>query len=199
MAGKIVVINKYQKAPDGYVRIDVTSHNKPWRPYLSPFYLGPVPLPDGGQARVMENAWQFSKVYADMADADGNPTKKFFEWREWGCNESRAHRHPHEGKPLYAYWGGARYGYIDARKHILIPIYYNCVLNNRKGFDTLAQKLSEGYNIALADFDGYDHKAKGMTYEDVVNYPGHVMGHGHILAMMLEDQELLNRIFRGEA
>lgn len=49
------------------------------------------------------------------------------------------------------------------------------------------EKLGE---LWLWDFDAYDHRALGMTYEDVINNPTKKCGHAFILAMMLENRRV---------
>ena len=199
MSGNLIVIRKYEKTPDGYLRVDVTSHNSVVREYLSPFFLGPVTSPDGVESLVMENIWQFSKVYSDMVDANNNPTESFFAWRNNGFADSVAHRHPHNGKPLYSWWGGQKLGYIDARKMIYVPCYAYCVYNKPDALNTIKNKLALGYNIALADFDGYNFKAFGLSYEDVLNNPHKIMGHGHVLAMMIERPDLVDTLLKNSS
>jgi hypothetical protein len=40
--------------------------------------------------------------------------------------------------------------------------------------------------IVLLDFDAYDHRKLGMSWNDVINCPDKKMGHAFVLAMMLE-------------
>jgi hypothetical protein len=45
-------------------------------------------------------------------------------------------------------------------------------------------------NITIQDYDAYNHHELGMTLEDVLNNPDRKMGHGFVLAMMLEEMGL---------
>ncbi|MDD4120673.1 MAG: hypothetical protein PHG90_03720 [Clostridia bacterium] len=183
--GKVIVINKYTRTPEGFMRIDCTSGNRKWAPFCSPFRLGPVQCYAGLESKNMENAWQFSKVYADQVDANGDPTPEYFEWRDKGYSNPDPIRHPHEGKPLYIYWNGEKYGYIEARKKVYIPLYANAFVKGG-GYKMLKDLLKDN-NIALADFDGYDFKALGLSsYEDVINYEKRSLAHAFIIAMLLE-------------
>lgn len=193
--GDIIVIRKYEETPENYVRVDVTSHNNQWKHYVSPFYLGPVFTADGNESLNMENAWQYSKVYDDMVDENNNPNELYYKWRELGFNTQRANRHPHKGKPLYSLYKDEHLGYIDARKKLYIPLYMQGVLNRPDGLNLLINKYNEGYNIALADFDAYQHKKLGMTYDDVINNPNKIMGHGFVLAMMVENLEYMKKTY----
>ena len=97
--------------------------------------------------------------------------------------------------PEFSFWEGERLGYIDARKRIYIPLYRNAVAET-SAFKMLKQKYDAykqiGKNLYIVDFDAYDHKIEGMSYEDVINDPSRSMGHGFVLGMMLEEQDLVN-------
>lgn len=158
---------------------------------LSPFNLGPIPLYDGHVALNMENAWQYSKVYAEHADADGNPTEAYWTWARAGWANPRAVRFPmgRGAKPLYSLWKGKRLGYIEARKEIYAPLYANAVAKTtafkelKKLYDNC---VATGKPLGLVDFDGWDHVGQGIPLADVINYPKPKMGHAFVLAGLLE-------------
>jgi len=114
------------------VCIDCTSMSKskdfPVRE-LSPLYLGPVVCPDGLIAKTLENAWQYAKVYRELADGIGRPKPEYFEWRKEGFEAPVVERYPMGAGavPLCSYWmvdGKYRkLDYIEARKQIYIPNY----------------------------------------------------------------------------
>lgn len=191
MTGEVRVISMRQAAPDGFERLDCTSRNPALRYQLSPFFLGPVECYRGLTARNMENAWQYAKLYPAHADADGVPTGEYFAWRDAGWAKSRADRRPMGHLlPLCSLWvvdGEERYlDYIEARKEIYIPLYARSVLAGSGIISDLRARVRGGAKIALADFDGYDHKSLGMTYDEVVHDPTRRMGHGFVVAMLLE-------------
>jgi len=121
----ILALSKYTKPPKGSYVVDVTSGKGLFRD-LSPFILAAPP------AKRFENLWQFSKVYLDQVDAEGNPTAEWFWWRRNGFYDEVAHRYP-KGKgvaPLYSIYpesydnrGAEHLGYIAARRRIYIPMY----------------------------------------------------------------------------
>ena len=41
-------------------------------------------------------------------------------------------------------------------------------------------------DLYLWDFDGYNHKELGLTYDEVINNPDRKMGHAFVLGMLLE-------------
>lgn len=160
--------------------INVTSRSKDWGKELSPFNL------PGTIAKCVENAWQFSKVYDVFVDSSGNPTPEYFTWAQLGFQLDKAVRYPmgRGKKPLYSYWKGQKLSYVEARKHIYIPIYASAA------FQTEAyQRLLRMYNnyepIVLWDFDGYDNVKYKKSYADIINDVTHPLGHAFVIAMML--------------
>ena len=167
--------------------INTTSSSREWSRGLSPFFLGPVALYGGNTAQNMENAWQYSKVYPEHADKDGNPTEDYFAWAKAGWADTQAQRYPmgKGRKPLYSFWDGEKLSYVEARKKIYIPLYSRAVVNE-PAFKVLKVKYETEKSIILWDYDGYDHRKLGMTYEDVVNSDTRKCGHAFVLAMLLE-------------
>lgn len=161
-----------------------------WHKGLSPFFLGPVPLYPGAvleSARNVENAWQYAKVYRDHLNSRGYPNAEYFRWAKEGWSNPRAVRYP-MGKgaaPEYSWWGGERLSYTEARKRIYVPCYSKAVMVT-PSFAKLRELYRERGEIILWDFDGYDHHAEGMTLKEVLNDPDRKMGHGFVLAMLLE-------------
>jgi len=94
-------------------------------------------------------------------------------------------------KCLYAWWkvdGEFRkLGYVDARKAIYMPVYARAVVKSEV-FRRLKEMLDSGKNLMLLDFDGYNihHPKYNFTYNDAIHCPILKMGHGFVLAMMLE-------------
>ena len=186
-----------------FVQIDCTSGNKDEvMRGLSPFYLGPVECYDGLVSQTFERAWQCSKVFAGFADSSGNPLPEWFAWRDrmWAdasTDDHMAIRFPagrenaNAKKTLYSYWKVdgefKRLGYIDARKHIYLPVYAKAVVKT-EAYRRLCAMRDEGRNLLLVDFDGYNihHPKYGFTYNDAIHCPLLKMGHGFVLAMLLE-------------
>ena len=201
-----------------FVRIDCTSNNKDevMNHGLSPFYLGPVECYDGLVSQTFERAWQCAKVYPWMADAAGNPHAGYFAWRDdmWArkdfSNKIEIRFPAGKGnvrKCKYAWWkvnGEFRkLGYVAARKAIYIPLYAKAV-GKTEAYRRLVELRDAGKNLMLIDFDGYNpyHPHYGFasddavhTYNDVIHCPLLKMGHGFVLAMLLEG---LIRVENGE-
>ena len=177
------------KTPEkqGIPLIDTTSRSKTWSRGLSPFKLGPVNLYVPYKAKNVENAWQFSKVYLEHINDNGDPSDEYFKWALTGWNDYKAHRYP-MGKgaiPEYSWWDGKRLSYLEARKQIYIPLYSKAVLKSPV-WPTLVKVYQENEHICLWDFDGYDYHNLNMSLKDVINDPYKKMGHAFVLALLLE-------------
>jgi len=174
--------------PEGAVLVNTTSRSTDWSRGLSPFYCGPVDLYGGYRSITIENAWQYSKLYAYYANEQGDPDERYFRWAQDGWNSMRANRYPMgKGvKPLYSYWDGEKLDYIAARKKIYIPLYSKAV-QKTFAFKKLKEMHAAGADLWLWDYDGYNHKSINMSYEDVVNNPNRSMGHAFVIAMLLEN------------
>ena len=154
-------------------------------------------------SQTFERAWQCSKVFAGFADSSGNPLPEWFAWRDrmWADASNDDHmaiRFPagkenaNAKKTLYSYWKVdgefKRLGYIDARKHIYLPLYAKAVVKT-EAYRRLVELRDSGKNLMLIDFDGYNpwHPHYGFTsYNDVIHCPLLKMGHGFVLAMLLD-------------
>jgi hypothetical protein len=188
----IIVLGPRDKKIQGLEVISTVSHSITWSKGFSPFVLGPIKLPDGHYAMNFENAWQYSKVYKCHVGDDGYPNKDWFIWSRKGFDKRRADRYP-MGKgaiPEYSWWNNQKLNYIEARKKIYIPQYRNAV-DNVACMSTLElkhiAKLANNESLGLFDFDGYNHRSLGMSYDDVINDPTRKMGHAFVLAMMVEN------------
>lgn len=162
----------------------VSNSASDWQRDLSPFILGPVPLYGGRQARSMENGWQFAKLYAVHADEGGEPTPAYWRWAENGWRQP-AMRYPmgKGAKPLCCLWDGERLGYIDARKQVYWRLYRDAV-RETPAWRRLQAMHADG-DIALFDYDGFDHDAGRMPLAAVIEQDRRPMGHAFVLKAML--------------
>lgn len=183
----IYVIGPKDTAPPGANIINTTSRSTTWSKSLSPFFLGPVNLYSGFTSKNVENAWQFAKVYKRHVDTNGNPIPDYFVWAQKGWNSSYASRYPMGvgAIPEYSYWDGAKYDYIEARKKIYMPLYSETV-KLTDAYAKLKKLAAPPGDLYLWDFDAYNHKDLGLTYDQVINDPTRKMGHAFVLAMLLD-------------
>ena len=193
---EVVTFQDWKKEQFSAEQVVVTvSKSATWSRGLSPFFLGPCPLYDAYISRNMENAWQYSKVYPEHA-TDGNTNEVYWAWAESGWNSQEAHRYPMgRGRiPLFSLWkvngNFVHLSYVEARKHIYIPLYYKAV-KDTEAFKKLKEKYEQLKNdnkdLYLVDFDAYRHHQLGMNYTMVINDSSRKMGHAFVLAYALED------------
>lgn len=183
----------------------VSKSSTAWERQLSPFTLGPCrlynrhPLIPGGHRDLwsinMENAWQFSKVYKEYLDKNGDPSQKYWRWAEAGWSNVKAIRYPmgKGSKPEYSYWDGRKLDYIAARKAIYGPLYANAV-QRTDAWLTLRDRYARAQRLVLLDYDAYDHAALDMSLTDVLNNPKRKMGHAFVLAMLLQNDPALDEM-----
>ncbi len=183
----IYVISPRDKPPEGALVINTTSRSNNWSRSLSPFFLGPVDLYAGHKSQNIENAWQYSKVYEYYLEDDGSVGERYFNWAKDGWSSTRANRYPmgKDARPLYSYWDGEKLPYVEARQKIYVPLYAKAV-QQTFAFEKLKKMHEEGQDLYLWDFDGYNHKACNLTYDQVINDPNRKMCHAFVIAMLLE-------------
>lgn len=183
----LYVIGPGYKTPDNGIVVNTTSRSAGWSRSLSPFFCGPVDLYGGYKSINVENAWQFAKVYEYYLEDDGSVGPRYFKWAQEGWNDIRAHRYPmgRDAKPLYSYWDGEKLTYTQARRKIYIPLYSQAV-QKTSAFGKLKKMYEAGDDLYLWDFDGYNHKSLGLSYDQVMDDPNRKMGHAFVIAMLLE-------------
>jgi hypothetical protein len=168
--------------------VNCTSHSKDFGKGLSPFLIGPVELYSGAPAyfaRNVENSWQYSKCFKEHIDKDGLPTEEYFKWAKNGFIKEKAVRYPMgKGRKAEFAWWGRKLDYIESRKIIYIPAYANAV-KNTDSFKKLKELYNKFDRLLLWCFDCYS--MEGLTYKDIINNPNKSLGHGFVLAMLLED------------
>jgi len=191
----VLPVFKTKQSP-GDRLVSTVSHSAGWQRDLSPFLIGPCYLYRNYMSKNMENAWQFSKVYKEHLDEDGEPNDEWYKWAFKGWDDEHAHRYPmgRGAVPEYSYWRGKHLDYIEARKTIYGPLYAEAV-QKTKGW----AKLKDLYKttlkrLVLLDYDAYDHEAMGMSLTDVLNNPKRKMGHAFVLAMLLTKDPALDEM-----
>jgi len=189
------------QAKHGITSIINTTSKGGWSSDFSPFKLGPCrvkPFSSYEESLVLENAWQYSKVYAQHLDSKGCLRKgRWLQWAKEGWHNPKAVRYPmgRGAKPEYSLWNGSALSYVEARKKIYIPLYAKLVVATA-GFKKLQRLYKSEETIVLWDFDGYDHVREKKTLEQVVNDPLKKMGHAFVLAMLLERHPIVQKYLR---
>lgn len=190
MSAELYCLNFDEHRPENSIIINTTSRSKNWSIGLSPFFLPGGKVYDGTEAVNVENCYQYSKIYPQYVDENKSPTPQYFEWAKKGWLQKKAVRYPMGPgvKPLYLLWNGKKYGYIESKEKIYIPLYARSVVKSEA-----YQKLKNIWNfcqdndlnLVLLDFDAYDHRSRGLSWKEVIYQEKKKFGHGFVLAFLL--------------
>ena len=130
-----------------------------------------------------ESYWQAGKVYAVI------PRETTLNY--WlKCKEAKRRYPGSKGKQvLYAEFNGKRYDYVESRKQIYVPEYYN-LIKNKQSVRDYREQLRRGKNIIVYDFDGPRTANGGLQclpvelalYEEKISNTAHPFGHGYVVA-----------------
>lgn len=173
--------------PEGAFSMDVTSRSNTWGKHFSPFVAGPVDLYDGYRAFNIENAFQFSRVYAEYAGYDDKPAVHYWEWAQKGWLNPRPIKYPLGvwSKHLYHWWNGKKLTNLEAQNQIFLPLYKKAITKT-SAYARLKEMYETGQDIYLIDFEGYDHRFLGKSWDDVISNPDMPVGQAFALCMLLE-------------
>lgn len=190
--GKVIICNIREKyRPENAVIINVTSKSadKVARE-LSPFHLGPVtvtPFDDKIECKKMENAWQYSKVYAGYEDKN-----TWLQWASKGFESDKANRFPFgkAGKKtmklVYFWHKNQQLSYIEARKQIYCVQYAAAAEKYAaEALERLRNLYDSGKTICLLDFDG---SSKRQDLKQVLNDSNKALAHAYLIAMLIKNE-----------
>jgi hypothetical protein len=160
-----------------------------------------------------------AETHVDIDEnGEEKPNQKYWEWRKKGMNNEWHVRYPvgygnQHGNVLYALYENdgimeGPFDYIQARKHIYVPIYTRLV-KKEKQYQDLKQMLENGENLLIIEVDGphqeslgyyrtkYQNKVNNKFIENstmlinqqnidiMLNDTRHPYGHGYCLASAL--------------
>lgn len=185
----ILVLNNSEKAPDDCVDINVTSRSTTWSRELSPFLLKGGKTWTGDFAENVENLWQFTKVY-DCHAKDNEPTQDYFKLMKKGWASKYAFRYPmgRDARPLYSYWNGKKFDYLEAKEKLYVRMYFRAVKDTeafKKLKSIYEDCLLNNKTLVLRDFDAYNHVKLKLSPYEVLKHPTKKFGHGFVLMFML--------------
>ena len=180
------------KELDDAVKVNVTSAqrtNNPYRVDFSP--MTAVPGKYKGY-HCFENYWQSGKIIQDMN------REKQLQW--WKKQEKGKRRYPGSKgiRVLHAVFNGEEYDYVNSRKHVYVPEYYE-LIKNTNSLKELIEMRNNGQNIVIFDFDGPRKENGDNTYKEVtlemlmeeihnVRVP---FGHGYIIGAAINGINLV--------
>ena len=171
------------------LRLNVTSAQPKTNPDRLTF--SPMSPVDGGYKGYwnFESYWQSGKVFEDIPE---EITKLY-----WKQLKEPKRRYPNSKnkKVLYANFDGHnKLNYIESRKLIYVPEYYN-LINNTPRLNYWKDLLDKGYSVTIYDFDGpRDIDGEPICMEvdlellkNKINDTRFPFGHGYVIASLLLD------------
>ncbi|MCP4528688.1 MAG: hypothetical protein GY833_22670 [Aestuariibacter sp.] len=188
---QLLVLPAHAQCPKAFkfdIDVDVTSHSKDkLGRQFSPFLLGDVYVESGLWAHCVENAWQFSKVYSEHTDLNGDPTPAWYSWREAGLERDHPVHAPmgRGAKHLYWYHKGKKLNAREAREQLFKPWYMELAMNT-DAWDWLTSEYLQGKRILMRDFKAIDHVAEQRTFTECLAEPTIPLCHGYLLGEALE-------------
>ena len=195
MPGKVYIASMnlrgaWAPCPENTTRVNVTSAQRkdhPFRLAFSP--MTPIVNKYKG-FYCFENYWQSGKRYPDI------PAKTITDW--WKKQTKGKRRFP-DGKNknvLYAKFPhiNDNLGYIDSRKQVYVPEYYELIKDNSVLID-LKNRLNSGESFTVYDFDGIrDNNGNPTSAEvnlellqDKILDTRTPFGHGYVVAAAILD------------
>ena len=182
---------KWANRPEGAVVVDVTSaqaKNHPSRLTFSPMTMKPYTDTDEGNFPNFEAYWQSLKVIENV------PHMAAKQW--WKSITKPARRDPKMKKnrvlhSKHARFPGQEIGYVESRKKVYVPDYYNTIKNHSHLLEI--RKKHEGKCIVVYDFDGPRDKDGLPVTEEIdiemlkrrINDERFPFGHGFVVAAAL--------------
>ncbi len=189
---------KWAGRPAGSVTVDATSlqsKNSINRRDLSPM----SPFVTYNEFYCFENYWQSLRVYEHLADK----RPQFIAW--WQALKRPKRRYPGtKGKKvLYASRPGVeeKLTYVESRKKIYVPEYYEMV-KNREAITTARNQLKSGRDICVVDIDGpraddgtpLCHEITLDYLKEKIDDEKFPFGHGYIVASLIAGIDYKNYV-----
>eukprot|EP01124_Arcella_intermedia_P008455 TRINITY_DN1532_c0_g1_i1.p1 TRINITY_DN1532_c0_g1~~TRINITY_DN1532_c0_g1_i1.p1 ORF type:complete len:286 (-),score=78.59 TRINITY_DN1532_c0_g1_i1:44-901(-) len=156
--------------------------------------IGPYVIKDE-KGRLMENLWQFSKVYEVVPEStqqfsrfnktivwsypkevhvrDGELQEEYWNWRKKGMEAPEPVRYPvgRENAKYCLYSliekGGKKLSYLEGRKQIYAPVFMYLTQQETK-FQALKKRLEKGEKLLIIEVDGPHQESLGY-YKSTYN------------------------------
>ena len=180
--GSMKMRGAWADRPEGFKTINVTSAQPKAAVFRRDFSPMSAASALGGY-QCFENFWQGGKVY------EGIPLEKSQAW--WKSQTKGKRRYP-AGKGrlvLCSNYDGTKRDYITSRKEVYVPLY-DATMRATASFKNLLQRVQQGENMVVMDFDGPRTADGGVACEEVTldllrdkladeSFP---FGHGYVVA-----------------
>ena len=188
--GSMNMRGQWAPLPTGSTRINVTSSQSKQSRYRLNF--SPMTEIKGGYKGYycFENYWQSGKRYQNASEETEHKIESWWRSRTKGCRRcpmAKGQRVSHAQFP-----GKEPLGYIESRKQVYVPEYYN-LIKDLPLIEELKRQVQEGVSYTICDFDGPREEDGTPTVKQVsvdllrekINDPRHPFGHGYIIAGLL--------------
>lgn len=189
------------------------SNNKLYHPAVGTIQLDEISpyVLRNDQNHIMENTYQFSKVYpvvqaqhevkagkviwsypAQTHVSNNEYTPDFWNWRQKGMTNAYPVRYPNgyhgRGKCTHSLlWDGTKWlqlSYVPARKTIYCPVYASLVVKTT-AFAQLSKLLTDGYKLQICEIDVRPGAITRDTLQREINNDKQAFGHGYVLSACL--------------
>ncbi len=172
---------KWAICPDDCLRLNVTSAQH--RANENRIAFSPMTIREYKGYLNFEAYWQSGKVYENI------PTEKVKSWWKSITKPKRRYPNSRKNKILYSEFDGKQFGYIESRKKVYVPEYFEIIKNSER-IKYWQDVVSKGYNIVVYDYDGprdVDNQPICLKVDkelllDKINDIKHPFGHGYIIA-----------------
>lgn len=191
--GSMILRGPHAPKPSGFLRINVTSAQRKDNQYRLAFSpMTPIINRYKGYWN-FEAYWQSGKVFKGC-----DRIKQLKWWKRVGHNGKPKRRYPNskKRKVIYSQWnGGKKMDYIESRKKIYVPEYYN-LIKDKDALNYLKNYRKRGGNIIIYDFDGpfdgdvpVSKEVNDKLLVEKINDPSRPFGHGYVVAAAILDKD----------
>jgi len=178
--------------PENCLRVNVTSAQSKTSAYRIAF----SPMTPTGYKGFLcfENYWQSAKRYEGLTSE-----KDLYVQDKWWRTRKKGRRRYPKGRNkqvLHAWFNNKAMGYIESRKEIYVPEYYE-IIKDSLVLKRLQKAVKNGQDIAVYDFDGIRADDGGPAIQELslellkekIEATEFPFGHGYIVAAALMNIE----------
>ena len=186
MIGKVYIASMnmrgtWAERPPNTKTVNVTSMQAKTSQFRIDF--SPMSQTNYKEFHCFENYWQSGKVFEDS-----NHNKDVDWWKKQTQGKRRCPSNK-DKRVLHALFNGVEMGYVQSRKEVYVPEYYELV-KDTNSFVELAELVRNGQSVVICDFDGpRNDDGEVMCLEvtldllkEKINHTAHPFGHGYVVA-----------------
>ena len=184
----------WAERPDGAMVLNVTSCQK--KDNKNRLAFSPMGQKEYRGFYNFEAYWQSGKRY------EGVDAEKVVKW--WKNIKTPKRRFPGKHKVVCAEWDGTEYDYVESRKCVYIPCYYNMVKDDEDAMEMVQywqEQLENGRDVVIYDFDGPRNdgevaceKVSKKLLRKKLKDTSSPFGHGYVVAMLIKGYRVKNLV-----